>query len=114
MKYLKTYENINDTSKYNVGDYVLCEIHNLDSFPQSKHSKKELKEFLEHNIGIITHISPNTYVRVKYNNLSFFIEQFFTDKTLTFKPNEIIIASPNIEDIKKEYEFRQKLNQYNL
>ena len=115
MKHLKTFENIKTKNiSYKIGDYVLCEIHNLDDFPHSKREKEALKEFLNHNIGKIIHISP-TDIKTQFHDITLFAQKFFSSgNSLFLEPNDIIIASPNIEDIKKEYEFRQNLKKYNV
>jgi hypothetical protein len=118
MKHLKSYENTKNisTTQFNVGDYVLCQIHNIDSRPNSNRAKENLKDFLENNIGRIIHISTNNYVKVKYQNiyLQFFIQQFFENDSIIIYPYDIIKASPNIVDILKEIEIRQNSKKYNI
>jgi hypothetical protein len=113
MKHLKTYENVNNNEP-KIGDYVLCEINNLDSIFSTNENKYKLDEFVKNNIGIIVRITQNE-ISVKYHDVPFYITHFFNyNNILNFNPDEIVISSLNLEDIKKEYELRFTSNKYNL
>lgn len=114
MKHLKAYEKLNNNIPQ-IGDYVLCDPHDMSALFGTNTQKKSLKHFIENNVGIITKITPEE-ITVEYHNIPYTIQDnfFMMGGKLSFDPDEIIISSSNMKDIKKEYELRLTSNKYNL
>jgi len=115
MKYIKTYENINEDAPQ-VDDYVICEEYS---------DERELDIFLANNIGKIVDIEKNTYFAgikdiiywVKYDSnigeeleTSFNFGKYMEKNTRPFDKKEIKYWSKN----KEELEHIISANKYNL
>ena len=105
MKYLKTYEKLNDYKPHK-GDFVI-------------HSPNLIYgNFLENNIGQITSIRSHDDICVKYNNIPDNIKPFFRTYNrngaiiyyIHTKIDSIVVFSKNIDEI----ELKLKLIKYNL
>jgi hypothetical protein len=115
MKYLKSYENINEEEPQ-IDDYVIAIPINMI---------QNAEHFFNNTIGIISNITNNIhekYIAVEYENIPPFISAYYcrwrerTDGTqyrenlIWFERNMIIYFSKNKEDI----ETHLTLNKYNI
>ena len=108
MKYIKRFENIENTPK--IGDYVIC---------QDIIARYEVKDFISNNIGQIIYIVIDTgSFSVQYENVPKEFKSFFYSTEYKMKyysglrkmmPEEIIKFSKNKEEI-EDYLITKKYN----
>ena len=104
MKYLKTYEKINEPQ---VGDYVICDEKMYD----------KVNIFLNNNVGQLISRDPDEYgfkdeydYIVKYENVPLDIKDYFLSNVRSFGREEIIEFSSNKEDLEAILD----ANKYNI
>ena len=106
MKYIKTYETIED--ELQIGDFVICK-EKENSYTYSIYSQddyEKLQYFLENNIGLIKkkgkRATSQPYYKVFYDYLPDNIKQYFSPKNLRpIYKEEILYHSSNKEDIEQ-------------
>jgi len=106
MKYIKTYETLNDFPKN--GDYVICK----NDYLYVATDRDDLNNFLKNNIGQIVDIQNLKYSYIiKFNNVPTDIRDYFnTDYLRGFTRREILHYSKN----KKDLELFINVNKFNL
>ena len=121
MKYIKRFENYmydNDHVKIDpeVGDYVLAEEYQHESYPQ------ELYDFINNNVGLIVRkyqdpYSPLTY-DIKYKNVPNELKSnyFFIDhKSIrSFSIYDIKFSANNSKTVKNYIDTKDNANKYNM
>lgn len=110
MKHIKTFENITEDSKYNIGDYVLIDFRNMIT------ESPAFVNFVENNIGKVIDID-GVLIKVQYDNIpdvSHFKNDSdrnpFNNNYVKLHESWIKYASNNKEDI----EAYLNANKYNL
>lgn len=102
MKYLKTYENLNNMPEIEIGDYVVCVDHNDDD---------DLVKFLSENVGRVEIIKPNKeWLGINFDNIPKKLIDDYTDPPWDFDMSEIVFISKNREDC----ELYLSVKKYNL
>jgi len=114
MKHLKSYENLTNNTKLQIGDYVICK----EIFTAMSPDEWQLQEFINNNIGQVVYldIEKNYPYYIEYKNIPNCLNKYFSDgddihtKFRGMKLYEIIYWSPNIEDLEPII----AANKYNL
>ena len=114
MKYIKTYEDIND-DKIPVGEYVVM---SLNSSPMDNDILKQIHSFLEKNIGQIVNKTDTGYV-IKYDYIPDYMKFLSEIIEIEYGKNTIIIGylhTPNIIHFSNKEELIPYIqsNKYNL
>lgn len=101
MKYIKTYEGLNNNDEPQIGDYVICK----DSlFDEDSPSDKEMIDFLSNNIGQYV-VTNQTYSKhkytIKYTDIPFNIQRYFDpeDKYIATSDSERCIRGMKRDEI---------------
>jgi hypothetical protein len=105
MRYIKKFENIIDPLKNaKHGDFVICREYDLVD--------PELSDFMNNNIGIISHIAYGINFYIYYDNVPENLQHRFKDynNTRLMKASEIVMCS----DDRKELEYYLAGGKYNL
>jgi hypothetical protein len=113
MKYIKTYESIENVSTPKIGDYVICDDIYYKNNQHFHFRYRQLNNFLKNNIGKIISLDGlyNDRFSVKYKNIPHQIKiSYFTDNIRPFELEEIVHWSKNTKDL----EMYITANKYNL
>ena len=104
MKYLKTFEEIEQT-KFKIGDYVV---------PKDAPYPNDIKDYMENNVAKIINIDLRNDIHIRYNNVPKELEFYWNDDDCIsdfFSERGLRFATPKeIED----YEMKEKSNKYNI
>ena len=118
MKYLKKFENVEEESDIEIGDYVLVNIESV------RNTTPEYFTFMNNNVGIFLKEEVNNWndFLIGYENIppenirSNFLEKDYTRKYKKVYYAKCIVSSNVIEFSKSKEELQLKLNvkKYNI